>query len=253
LAEKFQQVYTIEIDERLYKMATNKFASKNKENINCLLGDSREVLMSLVPKLCADGKTDKVVFWLDAHWAGDDTVDWENSKWKGYGRNTGYTGKGEGEGEGEGESNAAPSSRQQVPLEEEIMCIFESFENECIVYIDDYDQIDPETNKGMGDGKFKGQDWSHLDFNTILKSIESRTIEVKSLGGKQLLIKLGPKSSSTSSSSPSSSSTSIFASTDAEATAIPAQGKAEVEAEIEAGAGAGAGAGAEAEFTINRQ
>jgi hypothetical protein len=192
LAERFDRVYTVEIDERLYKMAANKFASKKKDNIVALLGDSREVLGTLVPELCADGKADKVVFWLDAHWAGDSSVDWENSKWKGYGRNTGYTGKGEGNTVEEGYT---PTSRQQVPLEEEIMCIFDGFDNECIVYIDDYDQIDPETKTGMGNGKFQGQDWSHLDFNVILQRIESRTMEVKSLGGKQLLIKLRQKRS----------------------------------------------------------
>ena len=78
----------------------------------------------------------------------------------------------------------------QVPLEEEIGFIFESFTNECLIYIDDYDQIDPATNKGLGDQKFKGQDWSHLDFGRILDRIASRTVHTQNLGGKQLLIKL---------------------------------------------------------------
>ena len=64
LAEQFERVYTIEIDEKLHQQACNKFAGKSAANITALLGDSREILRTLVPELCADGKPDKVVFWL---------------------------------------------------------------------------------------------------------------------------------------------------------------------------------------------
>ena len=122
----------------------------------------------------------------DAHWAGDASVDWSSSKWKGYGCNTGFSGK---SSKSDGE-HTPPSSQQQVPLEEEIGCIFDSFTNECLIYIDDFDQIDPATNKGLGNQKFKGQDWSHLDFGRILNHIASRMVHTQNLGGKQLLIKL---------------------------------------------------------------
>ena len=130
LAEQFERVYTIEIDEKLHQQACNKFASKGTSNITALLGDSREILRTLVPELCADGRPDKAVFWLvsfarlsrvvsffslksmqDAHWAGDESVDWSSSKWKGYGCNTGFSGK---PSKSDGECAGPPSSQQQV-------------------------------------------------------------------------------------------------------------------------------------------
>jgi hypothetical protein len=186
LAEHFERVFTIEIDETLHQKASNRFANKDKQNIVALHGDSRDILPSLVPELCIGDKVhDKVIFWLDAHWSGDESVDWENSKWKGYGSNTGFSGKEKGDN-----AVAIPSSRQQVPLEEEIMCIYDAFQNECLIYIDDFDKIDPETKIGRKDEKFVGEDWSHLNFNKILDQIDSRTVMVRNLGTTRLLFKL---------------------------------------------------------------
>lgn len=59
----FDEVYTIELDEKLYRRAKRKFY--NERNINMILGDSSKVLPGLLSKL--DKPT---IFWLDAHYSG---------------------------------------------------------------------------------------------------------------------------------------------------------------------------------------
>jgi hypothetical protein len=62
----FKRIYSIEIDERLYLKARDRFASD--VNVEILLGDSSVVLSGLLPRL--SGKT---LFWLDGHFSGGET------------------------------------------------------------------------------------------------------------------------------------------------------------------------------------
>jgi len=167
LAKLFKEVYTIELDEGLFKEA-----SKSLEpipNVFCYHGDSSHVLKTeLIEEL--NKKKEKVFFFLDAHWSGDDSVDWDNSKYKGVwscsrGKNTAHRGK-----------SIVPTAQEQNPLEEEIMHIYHTFENECLIMIDDWDQIGSD-GIGLKNKEFRGEDWSHININKIKASIKDRLTE----------------------------------------------------------------------------
>jgi hypothetical protein len=63
----FRTVYTIELSEQFYRAAQKKFASNH--HVHCILGDSTEQLMRLLP-----GIDEPVLFWLDGHWSMGDTA-----------------------------------------------------------------------------------------------------------------------------------------------------------------------------------
>lgn len=185
LSKYFEKIYTIEIDKTLFDNAKEKF--KDNENIICLNGDSKEVILELSNNI--NNTSYNILFWLDAHWSGDNTVNWEKSKWKGMRLdnkivNTGYIGK--------NENNQIPYGQQQVPLEDEILNIYEHINNECILYIDDFDKICPVTLKGLKNKCFEGEDWSHLDFNKLFKIIDDRVI-FKRIIGNQCILKFKEK------------------------------------------------------------
>lgn len=158
ISEEFPEVHTIEIHPTLFARASQRFAAR--PSVTCHFGDSASVLPKLLPKLQSP-----TIFYLDAHWSGDHTTNWGASNWKGYGNDTGYRVTGPIAGN--------PASRDQVPLEEEIDCIVREFPLECIVYIDDMDKFD-EHGKGLRNKGFHGEDWSHLDFESILTRIGTR-------------------------------------------------------------------------------
>lgn len=174
LSKIFKKVYTIEINDVLYNTAVNKFS--NTKNIKCLKGDSKRVLLELSsqPEL----KNENILFWLDAHWSGDSSVNWDISSWKGYDTDTGYVGK---------KINGIVPGINQVPLEQEIYQIYKNFKGECIIYIDDFDKIDPITLKGLKNKCFDGEDYSHLDFNKIFNNVNDRILYVKHLGNQCVL------------------------------------------------------------------
>lgn len=61
---KYKKIYTIELDQNLYEKAVKKFA--NEKRVECLQGDSIDVLTDIVKKL-----KNPATFWLDAHASGD--------------------------------------------------------------------------------------------------------------------------------------------------------------------------------------
>ena len=180
LSQYFNTVYTIEIKENLYTKAQQYFA--NNPKIICLLGNSADI----IPLIAYDVNNlqSNVFFWLDAHWSGDTKVDWKKSNWHGFGFpvDTGYI-------HDEKINNNIPSSRCQVPLEDEIYNIYKNIKNECVIYIDDFDKIDPVTLKGKKNKCFIGEDWSYLDFNYIFEKIKDR-LDFKKIENEQCIIKL---------------------------------------------------------------
>lgn len=66
-ADQFKNVHTIELSEKWYAFAKERFTGIN--HINPILGDSAAVLAELVP-----GIESSVFFFLDAHFAGGDTA-----------------------------------------------------------------------------------------------------------------------------------------------------------------------------------
>lgn len=158
ISEVFPEVHTIEIQPTLYANACKRFMGRS--GVTCHYGDSATVLPTLLPRL-----SKPTIFYLDAHWSGDNSTNWSVSNWKGYGIDTGYR--------IQGPIEHIPSSRAQVPLEEEITSIVSLFPNECVIYIDDMDKFDASGN-GMRNKGFDGENWSHLSVNSLLQTIGNR-------------------------------------------------------------------------------
>jgi hypothetical protein len=153
LSRYFPKVYTIEINRELYEKAADRF--KNHAAIQVLFGDSKLILKELAKDIQAP-----CLFYLDAHFSGDHSTDWKRSRWRGYRVDTGYSGD-------------LPTAENQVPLFEEIKLIHDLVKSKCLIYVDDIDQFD-EKGAGLINRKFEGEDWSHLNLNTIQGYITGR-------------------------------------------------------------------------------
>jgi hypothetical protein len=171
IAQVFPTVYTIELNPELHRAAQHKFG--NDPNIVCIEGESSEELGKLLPTLASPA-----VFYLDAHWSGDARVDWPGSAWQGYGVPTGHRRCDDG--------GELPSSREQVPLLEEIRTILH-FPHACVIYVDDMDKFAPD-GKGRTDKGFRGEDWSHLDWFAIVEMCRPRLKAEKYKGGEQAML-----------------------------------------------------------------
>jgi len=168
LTRYFPRVYTIEINRELFERASARF--KNNDRIRVLFGDSKLVLRDLVKDIHRP-----CLFYLDAHFSGDHATNWKDSRWRGYRVDTGYAGE-------------RPTPENQVPLFEEIKAIHDGLEGRCLIYIDDVDEFD-ESGAGLRDKKFQGEDWSHLNLNTIKDYLAGRLkawVKLK----RQLIIEL---------------------------------------------------------------
>ncbi|OIO19907.1 MAG: hypothetical protein AUJ23_01135 [Candidatus Magasanikbacteria bacterium CG1_02_32_51] len=66
LKKYFTKVYSIEIDDRLFNNAKNKFF--NDKNVEILHGDSGVVLTKLMQQI-----NEPALFWLDGHYSGENT------------------------------------------------------------------------------------------------------------------------------------------------------------------------------------
>lgn len=110
--------------------------TKNEYNgckINFILGDSSIVFESLLPTI-----TDKSIFFLDGHWS------------------VGDTGK----------------SAKDCPLDEEITHIYNLFQNEAIIIIDDVRLF------GLGSSSGLNEDWSKINKDNLLTILQSRINQV---------------------------------------------------------------------------
>lgn len=135
----FDQVYSIELNTNLHRNATK--INRSISNIEFIHGDSGVEVTKLIEKL-----HHPTVFFLDAHWSGDTTVNWESSRFSGFPTDTSHTGS----------SASAPTSVEQVPLDKEINAILDKFPHEALIIIDDWQSV------GKKDHAFIGEDWSHL-------------------------------------------------------------------------------------------
>lgn len=63
----FEKIYSIELDEELYKNAKKKFSKYN--HISIIQGDSSKILPSILSKI-----NQPCLFWLDAHYSGGITA-----------------------------------------------------------------------------------------------------------------------------------------------------------------------------------
>lgn len=60
--DDFKEIFSIEIDEKLYKKAKDKFC--NSKHVHIYLGDSSKILMNLIQKI-----DNQCIFWLDGHYS----------------------------------------------------------------------------------------------------------------------------------------------------------------------------------------
>jgi hypothetical protein len=176
----FEKVYTIELDEALWQNARDAFSGH--PNVTCIQGESSERLAQILPDI-----NTPAIFFLDAHWSGDERVDWTASSWQGYGRPTTHRRGSLGDQASE-LATQMPSSREQNPLLEEIDRILR-FPLACAIYIDDLDKFESD-GKGKVDKGFKGEDWSHLDWNEIVELCKPRLEAEHYKGGDQALLLL---------------------------------------------------------------
>jgi hypothetical protein len=168
LSRHFSRVYTIEINRELYERAAARF--KDNDRVRVIFGDSKLLLRDLVKNI-----GQPCVFYLDAHFSGDSSTNWKESRWRGYRVDTGYSGD-------------TPTAENQVPLFEEIKAIHDGLRSRCLIYIDDVDEFD-ESGAGRKEKNFRGEDWSHLNLNTIKDYLAGRLrtwVKLK----RQLIIEL---------------------------------------------------------------
>jgi hypothetical protein len=156
MSKHFKTVHTIEIQDSLYEKAKARF--QGNPGIQCHNGDSVDVLAALAPTLATP-----TVFFLDAHWSGDSSVDWVNSEWKGYTVNTGYRG-----------TNPI-DPKNQNPLLEEIDILVKTVRGEFILYVDDTEKFDAAGN-GLRNRCFIGEDWTHLSLQKLEATLGTRLV-----------------------------------------------------------------------------
>lgn len=112
MSKHFNELYTIEVANHLYKDVVEKYNQTKLNNINFILGDSCNVLPKLLPKI-----TNKSIVFLDGHFSSLNT------------------GKGD----------------KDVPLYEEVSAIMSFHKNECIIIIDDIRLVGTDRNEDWSD------------------------------------------------------------------------------------------------------
>lgn len=163
------RVVTIELSRDLHAQAVAHLA--HRPGVTCLQGNSGEVLPRVVPDL--QGST---LFYLDAHWSGDASVNWEASKFKGYPVDTAQI------------PDAPSAGAAQVPLLDELACILEAHRGPACIVIDDWNTL------GTRDLNFAGEDWSHIDRAEVLALMDAhpRSIDHHDDGPKRHIWQIAP-------------------------------------------------------------
>lgn len=159
LRKRFDRVITVELSNELHELASKRLEAEGLK-VETFLGNSSEVFAKILPDL----PTQRIFFFLDAHWSGDESVDWASSSWKGYGLNTAHLGKG------------VPTPAEQCPLAEELRVIMERCAGPAVVLIDDMKNI-PAEGEGLKNNGFAGEDWSHLS-RSLLRNIVASRLEM---------------------------------------------------------------------------
>lgn len=182
LAKAFSHVYTIDLSSALSGQAKEKISAHEFSHVNFIVGDSAKELPRIFDLLQAE----PIFIFLDAHWSGDDSVNWERSSWKGYGINTAHCGPGE----------RTPTGPEQCPLVDELGAIVNHWPGRAYVLIDDMKNI-PAEGSGLKDLTFVGEDWSHLSRELLLSVVSPRLLKLHELKDpEQWFLELGPSDNS---------------------------------------------------------
>ena len=164
----FDTVHSIELSTELYNELPVQWAKQR--GIHFHHGSSAAKLPDIINSLC--GPT---VFFLDSHWSGDNTVDWNNSSFVGYPIDTAHLG-----------GDGSPSPEQQKPIIEELELIMATFPDEALIIIDDWKLF------GVKDTAFDGMDWTHISQRAVIELLDnnSRVIVHNVLDGHRYAIGL---------------------------------------------------------------
>ena len=165
----FERVISIELDESLHGSAS----ALGLDGVEFLHGDSGVVIPQVVDRL-----ESPTVFFLDAHWSGDASVNWSDSRFRGFPTTTAHLGV----------EGVAPSSPEQVPLDREVDAIVRNFPDYAVIIIDDWESI------GAKDHAFEGEDWTHISKQALRSQCESsgRLISSYRYDAKHFVVVLGP-------------------------------------------------------------
>ena len=145
----FPKVWTIELSADLHAQAQISLAAR--PNVSCLLGNSGDVLPDLAASLRGPS-----FFFLDAHWSGDESTDWDASRFSGYPVATARIA-----------DPQLSEVERQVPLMAELTALAERHAGKAVVLIDDWGSI------GRSNFGFAGEDWGSLDAEEIRAWIAS--------------------------------------------------------------------------------
>jgi len=141
----FDNVYTIELSETLYDYI--KPVMDVRKNFQIVRGDTVKVLPEIIETLSA-----ATVFFLDAHWSGDSSVDFSKGTFSGYPSDTAHLGK-----------TNTPKPEEQKPVKSEFKSIFDNFRPPALIIIDDWDIM------GEAEEAFQAIDWTHLSKGELMQ------------------------------------------------------------------------------------
>jgi len=140
----FDKVFSVELSKELYDYL--KPIVKVLPKIHLYHGNSFEHLPKIIEEL-----TGPSVFFLDAHWSGDSTTDWDKGSFTGYPSDTAHSG-----------TSSAPSPQEQKPILSELSTILERFKYPALILIDDWNIVGKKGNE-----VFEKFDWSHISKNAL--------------------------------------------------------------------------------------
>lgn len=177
LARQFDKVVTIEIDPRLSEVTRQRMASEGFTNVSFVLGDSAGMLPVVLAAI-----DEPAMLYLDAHWSGDERVDWSRAEWGGYGVATGHRGA--------RASAGLPTREEQVPLLDEIRSVAKEFPHRATIYVDDFWILDRD-GRGRRDIGFPGSDWTHVSREALRDAAGTRLCDwIVDAHGEQLALVL---------------------------------------------------------------
>jgi len=168
----FRNVITIELSQELADQARAHLA--HRPGVRVLQGNSSDRLKDVIAEL-----EESTLFFLDAHWSGDSSVDWDGALFRGYPVDTARI-----------DDSELSDSERQVPLRSELEMIAQDHKAAAAVLIDDWEGI------GRADYAFKGEDWRNLDREALVAWIahHPRTRAHRAIDPKRYLWLLGPTS-----------------------------------------------------------
>ncbi len=164
----FEKVFTIELSDHLYNCL--KPVEAARPNLKVFKGNSKDVLPEIIQSL--SGPT---VFFLDAHWSGDNSIDWSKGRFQGYPTDTAHSG-----------ANQNPEPAEQKPIVSEYTQIFDTFLDAALLIIDDWELV------GKTEDVFEKFDWSHISKGALMQYFadSSRTIFHHRLGTGRYVVGL---------------------------------------------------------------